>query len=211
MAEEEVKPAATETPAKEAPAPKAEEKKVSDPAPDKADAPKAEAEKKAELEKKETAEQPPKEKTVAPEKYDLKLSEDSVLGKRALERIEAYAKEQGLSNEQAQAIVDGEAEAVAKFVDEQSNEWANQTKNDKEIGGEGFKKNVETAKRVIDKFGSDTLRKELNKTGYGNHPELIRLLSRIGKAMNEDELVIPGAQAGTKRSREEIFYGKEKV
>jgi hypothetical protein len=61
---------------------------------------------------------------------------------------------------------------------------------------------------VVARFGSDSLKAELSKTGYGNHPEMVRLLTRIGKAMAPDQLVLPGTQAGgTQKSAADVLYG----
>jgi hypothetical protein len=151
-------------------------------------------------------------KKVVPESYDLKLSEDSYLNAKSLEQVTDFAKKNGLSNEEAQAIVDRENERIATYVDEQSNQWQKDWEADKEIGGAEFKKNVELAKRVVDRFGDADLKKGLERFGYGNHPALGRMLVKIGKAMAEDSLVIPGAapKEPERKSTAEIFYSPNK-
>ncbi len=68
--------------------------------------------------------------------------------------------------------------------------------------------NVELAKRVVDRFGTDPLKKSLSESGLGNHPELVRLLVRIGKSMSEDQLVIAGHKPSeTKKSAADILFG----
>jgi hypothetical protein len=149
------------------------------------------------------------------EKYELSLPKDSLLDASAVEKVSSYAKEKGLSNEQAQAILEREHGAIASFAEKQRADlahkadhvWPEQIKADKEIGGEAFKANAELALRVVEKFASTDLRKTLTETGLGNHPELVRCFVKIGKAMSEDQLVIPGSQSGGKRSFEDIFYG----
>lgn len=158
----------------------------------------------------EPTKEPTPPKPVVPERYDLKVAADSLLDARDVKRIETIAKTRGLSNEQAQGFLEEQSTAYAALVDEQSTAWMSEAQSDKEIGGDAFKQSAELAKRVIDRFGSDSLKRELNRTGYGNHPELIRLFSRLGKGMSDDQLVLPGAQAGTKKSMEDIFYGETK-
>ena len=162
------------------------------------------------------ADPPAEQKPSVPEKYELKMPEGSPLEAGHLEKISAYAKGKGLSQEQAQALLERESEAVAGFAKAQKDnyektvdEWAKQTESDPEVGGENYKKNVELASRVIKRFGSETLIKALNDTGYGNHPELVRAFTRIGKAMSEDQLVIPGTQPAPKASIEDRFYGSK--
>jgi len=154
------------------------------------------------------------------EKYEIKLPENSKLDAKHLESIVQYAKERGLSNEDAQAILDRDSklrdsfeqtikEAQLNELETISNDWAKQAKDDKEIGGESFNKNVEMSKRVIERYGTEEFKKALDDTGLGNHPELLRVFSRIGKAMSEDQLVIPGTHPSTKTKKrpEEILYG----
>ncbi len=156
-------------------------------------------------------------KTVVPEKYDLKLPENSLLDASHTEKIAAYAKAQGLSNDAAQALLNREATVVADYAEglkekqkQKSSEWVDQVKGDTELGGEGFARNSELAKRVINRYGSDALKKELNETGLGNHPELVRFVSRIGKSMSEDQLILPGKNAGgVSKSMEDVFYGNQ--
>lgn len=155
----------------------------------------------------------PEQKPVVPERYDLKLPEGSPLDKAHVETTAAFAKERGLSNEQAQAILDREHQAVASHLEgvkAMQQQWAEDSKNDKEIGGEGFSKNVELAKRVVDKYGSESFRKALSESGLGNHPELVRFITRIGKAFGNDHFVQAGAKPSGKRPIEEVFYGKPK-
>ena len=157
---------------------------------------------------------PPEPKTVVPEKYDLKLPEGSTLDAGHIEKVATFAKESGLSNVQAQAILERESQAVTTYVDSQkeqlkqkAEDWIEDGRNDKEIGGEAFAQNVELSKRVLQRFGSEAFGKTLTETGLGNHPEMVRVFTRIGKAMAEDKLVQPGSQSGGRQSTESIFYG----
>lgn len=160
--------------------------------------------------------QPPQK--VVPEKYDLKLPEGSHLDAAHLEKVSSYAKDKGLSNEEAQAIIDRDNTNIASYADGQNAKlkerqaaWVADSQSDKEFGGEAFPQNAELAKRVIQRFGSDALKTALNDTGLGNHPELLRVFVRIGKAMSEDQLVLPKSEAGVSgKSMEEVFYGKPK-
>jgi hypothetical protein len=151
---------------------------------------------------------------VVPEKYDLKLPDGSPLDAKALDEVSSFAKEKKLTQDEAQAVLERESKRIASYVDAQKEqlaqkqkEWIETIKTDKELGGEGMNKTIEMAKRVVDRYGSDSLKKALNDSGLGNHPELVRFVSRIGKAMSEDQLVLPGAAQSTgKKSLEDIFY-----
>jgi hypothetical protein len=151
-------------------------------------------------------------------KYDLKAPKDSTLDSAWLDKTAAFARERGLSPEQAQAIVDRDALSMTYHAEQQGTAvkavidgWAAEAKADKEIGGEAFGKNAELAKRVIDKYGSDTFKKSLDETGFSNNPELLRLLVRIGKQMGEDSFVLPRSQPqSTGKSMAEVLYGEKK-
>lgn len=169
--------------------------------------------------KAETETKPPEQKKPEEIKYALKLPDGSPLEATAVERITQYAKERGLSNEQAQMLLDSESNAVKGYVDaqqkslkDQADQWISQISTDKELGGEGLQKSVELAKRVVHKYGSPELIQALDSTGLGNHPELVRMCSRIGKQMGEDSLIIPNTTGGSaKKSLEELFYGSPKA
>lgn len=150
------------------------------------------------------------QKPVVPEKYDLKLPKDALLDPSSVEMIAAIARERGLSNEQAQGLLEQQEKSVADHIEQKSTAWMSQAQADKEIGGEAFKENVELAKRVVERFGTDTLKQELSRFGYGNHPELVRLLTRIGKTMANDQLIIPGSQSGGAKKIEDVFYPSKK-
>lgn len=151
---------------------------------------------------------------VAPEKYDLKLPKDSPVSAARLDQIKASAKERGLSNDQAQAELERENQTVSDFAKGQienlkqvQESWKTTAQTDPEIGGEKFKENSELAFRVVERFATPALKQELEATQYGNHPELMRLFVRIGRAMAPDQLVLPGnGQPPQQYSRYEDLY-----
>lgn len=156
---------------------------------------------------------------IVPEKYELKMPEGSPLDKDAIARVEAYAKANKFSNEEAQKLLEVENTAVKAFADKAHAQseadkatWLESTKNDQEIGGQNLSQNVEWSRRVVDKFGSPLLKQIFNDTGTGNHPELIRMLSRIGKAMGDDQLVVGkvGTQTAEKVDASKKLYPNQK-
>ncbi|WP_347299399.1 hypothetical protein [Clostridium perfringens] len=160
---------------------------------------------------KEAAEKAEKEKKpAAPEKYEFTPPEGQELDANALAVFEPIAKELGLSQEQAQKLVDiypqiqqQQAEAWSKQVAD----WSEQVKADKEIGGDKFNASVGAAQRALDQFGNTELREYLNASGLGNHPALVRFCAKVGKAMAEDTFVVPNQ--GGQRSAADILYGKK--
>ncbi|WP_447881594.1 peptidase [Serratia fonticola] len=162
---------------------------------------------------KDKAKEPEKkdEKPVVPEKYEFKAPEGvEQLDPQALAVFEPIAKELGLSQEQAQKLVDiypqiqqQQAEAWSKQV----TDWGDQVKADKEIGGDKLTASVGQAQKALDQFGTPALREYLEQSGLGNHPELVRAFAKVGKMMSEDKIIVPNQ--GGQRTAADIMYGKK--
>jgi len=161
----------------------------------------------AEAAPKQVSTEPPAPPAV-PEKYELKVSDGSLLDAKDVEKIAAVARERGLSQTDAQAFLVDQEKQFAERVDRQTKAWVEEAQNDKEIGGNAFNENAQLAIRVVERFGSTRLKTEMNRLGYGNHPEWIRLLSKIGKHFANDTAVFPGPDGGGKvdKSLAEVFY-----
>lgn len=151
---------------------------------------------------------------VVPEKYDVKLPDGSFMKPDYVEKLSAFAKEQKLSNEEAQAVMTRENALVGEVVADlqerfkaQTEAWKEDARNDKEIGGDKFAESAELSKRFIDKFAPPEFAQVLNDHGYGNHPGFLKMIARASKAMADDSWVHTKAQ-GDARTTEEIFYGK---
>lgn len=146
--------------------------------------------------------------------FDLKLPDGSNLDASYLEQTKALAKELGLSQEAAQKLVERDSgllssvsERNAVQVREKTEQWAKDAQADKEIGGGNFQSSVTDARTALDRFGSPEFKNMLNQSGVGNHPELIRILARVGKAMREDKMVTTSSQpARAQKSFAEAFY-----
>ncbi len=145
--------------------------------------------------------------------YALKLEEGSPLSDSDIDRISTLAKEKGLSEEDAKALVTGQEAAVNGYKDAQMQEvedvrtgWTEDSKSDKEFGGEEFDANMAVAKTAIDEYGSAEFKKALEDTGFGNHPEVVRVFYRIGKAMANDKLVTAESQVTGKKETADVLY-----
>ena len=129
---------------------------------------------------------------VVPESYELKMPDGVQLDSAAAEEFTAIAKELKLDQAAAQKLADigakmatRQAEAHAQLVET----WTEQVKADKEIGGDNLDQNLGIARKAIDTFGSPELKALLNSTGMGNHPEVVKLAFKVGKAISEDRFV----------------------
>lgn len=136
-------------------------------------------------------------KPADPIKYELTLPKDSVLDAAHVAKIEAEAKAEGLTNEQAQGRLARDNQLKAEMLNqqatslkEQSAKWVEELKGDKDFGGDNFKENVSHAKRALDRFADPAFKKILDETGLGNNPHLVRAFARVGKQMGNDKLVL---------------------
>lgn len=160
---------------------------------------------------------------VVPETYDLKLPDNSALDATAMERTAAFARERGLSNEAAQKALEFVHQEVAAQSDallkahqpggavwtKQVETWEAQVLADKDIGGskEQVQKSGDLGKRVLATFFPESTREFLEKTGFGSHPDVLRGLVNIGKAMSEGSFVMPKSADVGSKSTAELLYG----
>lgn len=83
-----------------------------------------------------------------------------------------------------------------------NDEWVNEVKADKEIGGDKLDATRAEIAKAIDGLGeklAPEFRKALDITGAGNHPAVVRALSSWAKALNEGKHV-SGAPASQKEA-----------
>ena len=97
-------------------------------------------------------------------------------------------------------------QAAAK---KQADAWVNAAKTDPEYGGAEFDANLNTAKSVLKSFGDAKFTAFLDSTGLGNHPEMIRVLLKVAKAVGPDKLIGTGqglGQGQAEKSAAELLY-----
>lgn len=148
-----------------------------------------------------TEEAPKEPDTTVPEKYEFKAPEGKELDPAAVEAFSPIAKDLKLTNDQAQKLVDLYAAQSAKAVETQTaawkavtDEWKATAQTDKDYGGAKFAENMGVVAKGLDKFGTPGLRKALDDSGMGDHPEVVRFLYNVGKASAEGGF--PSGNAG---------------
>lgn len=131
----------------------------------------------------------------APEAYEFKAPEGREFDPEVLTQFSEVAKELNLPQDAAQKMLDKMAPALAarqeNAIAAARAEWVAATKADSEIGGAELAQKIALANGTFEKFGTPELRKLLDESGLGDHPEMIRWAHRVGKAMSEDGFV-PG-------------------
>lgn len=142
----------------------------------------------------EAIEQQAEEKTGAPEEYEkFNAPEGQEYDDQFVKAYGDVAKELNLSQKDAQKLLDKVSPVVRERqqaqIDAVKQGWLDNSKGDKEFGGDKLEANLAVAKTALDKFGTPELKQLMNQTGLGNHPELIRFFYRAGKAISEDTYV----------------------
>jgi hypothetical protein len=150
----------------------------------------------------------------APENYEFVIPEGAQVDEAGIAAFSEFAREAGMSQEAAQALMDKMAPAMAKrqaeAVDAVKAEWAAAAQSDTEFGGEKIAENLGVAKKALETFGSDALRTLLNESGLGNHPEIIRAFYRVGKAISEDKVVVGGGGVAGPQTLADRLYPNQK-
>ena len=149
----------------------------------------------------------------APEAYeDFTVPEGVELDPEVTAKFKDVAKELNLPQEAAQKVTELGVELAQKWAAQQTEtteailaEWKTATETDKEIGGDTLPANLAVAKQALDKFGTPELRSMLDEYRMGDHPEVIRFMVRVGKAISEDTFV-GGGTATPPRDRAKTLF-----
>jgi hypothetical protein len=85
--------------------------------------------------------------------------------------------------------------------------WREATERDADIGGAKLAATIADADRLLQAVpNGPALRAALDETGLGNHPEVIRALAHLGRALAEDTAVRGGSGGTTTLSAAERLY-----
>lgn len=122
-------------------------------------------------------------------------------------QFEPLVAELGLSQKGAQKLVDFKTKLDQKAI----KDWGAHVeglreiaKSDPQIGGAKYAESVSLGKAAIAKFGSPALRAVLNHYGVGAHPEMIRFMANVGRAMKETPSEGNGGNAGGDNSQKPL-------
>lgn len=138
-----------------------------------------------------TTAQGPAAPGVVPESYDFQMPEGIELDKAAADEFSGIARELKLDQAGAQKVADVAAKMAQRQHDAyaaQVEGWGEAVRADSEIGGANLEQQLPFARDVVDRFGTPELKTLLGPThkggwGLGNHPEVVRVFCRIGKAL----------------------------
>ena len=155
-----------------------------------------------------------------PEAYELKMPEGQELAEAAAPMVQALFKELGLTQEQAQGVMDKllEIDAARQPSQEQiqqhyeqqaaalNQSWADECRKLPDLGGDNFSKSLETCAQVMTRFGTPELRDFLTYSALGSNPVFFKFIHSIGSAMSQDVLEHGGSAAKGPRSIEDRLW-----
>lgn len=146
----------------------------------------------------------------APEKYDFKPPEGQTFDDQVIAKFADTAKALNLTQAQAQQILDDVVPAMQARQQAQMeatrNEWVQQAKQDTEYGGDKLAENLTVANKALHEFASPDLIKLLEESGLANHPEVIRMFWKTGKAISEDGFVAGGGKPAAEQTLAQRLY-----
>ncbi len=115
----------------------------------------------------------------------------------ALKNNLTKAQAQGLYSDYMNFYIEG-SKSLRAAQDKAKNDALESLK--KEWGAE-WQSNLTLMNRALEAYGSPEFKKHLDETGLGNHPEMIKIFVKIGKAMAEDKFSGGGTGGGDKDKR----------
>jgi hypothetical protein len=149
----------------------------------------------------EKAGQQEQQPDMTPEAYgDFTVSEGFSVNNEVLAEFKQQAAKLNISKEDAQGLINLQMKTVqaeqAKWV-QVTQGWADETRNDAEIGGENLGRTVELSKAALSHYDPDNvLFGILEQSGYGNHPKVLRALSRMGADLEKEHKITIGKGGG---------------
>jgi hypothetical protein len=151
---------------------------------------------------------------VAPESYeDFAIPEGFETDDDSVKQFSSMAKELDLSQDQAQKLLNKQAELsadmkaqneTARVQREQA--WVDELKADAVIGGKNLPETVERANRTLRNLGTPELISLIKDNGYGNNPEVVKFMANIDKRLGEDSMVEGKGTTIMNKTAAQIMY-----
>ncbi|MGC8493651.1 MAG: hypothetical protein ACP5SH_18165 [Syntrophobacteraceae bacterium] len=141
----------------------------------------------------------------APEEYaDFTFPDAFKLENQDLTEFKSFAKEQDLTQEQAQKVLDFAGPKIRQMIEQPykawndlQTKWQEEVRIDPEIGGTKYEQSVREAGNVFvageanpfvrTEPEAKALREALNTTGAGNNPAIVKLFVKMGRLLAEPE------------------------
>ena len=155
-----------------------------------------------------------------PESYeDFTLPEDWEVPDARLTEFHDFARQRGMSQEDAQAAVDLHTSVMQEFIEKQQEVWdttrqgwIDKAKSDPDLQDENGSSEAAfaVAKKGALSVGGEALLEALNDTGAGDHPAVIKAFFEVGRRMSEDTLELGGARTDTRTRAQRMYPSMDK-
>ena len=157
----------------------------------------------------------PGDEVPADGKYDLKMPDGVPLDVEMAEALGPEFKDLGLTNAQAQKLVDKYIELQQARAEKGASTpeaawsgaaydyfkkngtpdtWRQKAETAEDIGKANWEATKGAAVRAVRHLGTPALGEYLDASGGGNHPELIRFMAKVGAMISEDTPASGGAE-----------------
>lgn len=144
---------------------------------------------------------------------DFEMPEGMDVDKGLVDRFTPLLKEVKADQETAQKFASAMAEQVKAneqaqidAFSQQVEQWGNEVKADKELGGDNFEKTSGIALETVKKFGSPEVLDLMTDFGIGNNIHMVRMMYKIGLATMEDNPGNTNRSPSQTLDRESIMY-----
>ena len=148
-------------------------------------------------------------KPTPPEKYELQRPEGGRVDDEIEKAVVDLAKQEGWSQEKAQEFLDAQNNAL----NARSEQFLEATSSDPDYGGDKLEETERLVRNALAKVRPEghprraALLGLLNRTGYGNHIEIVSALADFGRLVSEDGPTGGSGGGTSEKTAEEMLYG----
>ena len=145
---------------------------------------------------------------------DFKLPEGFVVDDKEMGEFVGMAKENGLSQEGAQKMLDmglarekAAANAGVQAYQDLQTKWHGEVMADPEIGGTKWTATIASIDALMGKLNIPGLKEAMNLTGAGNNPAIVKAFARLAAMAKEDRIHTGAAAPSANSNRAPNYYG----
>lgn len=142
-----------------------------------------------------------------PVAFEINVPETLSLDDASTAKLIETAREQNLTPEQTQALLDSVAPSLSEandaYLAETREIWTKEIANDPNLGGDKLPENESLRDKAVEAFGDEGLKTLLNSGDLPlrDEPSVFRLLVKIGKAITEPSAVQGGATGASQQGK----------
>ncbi len=146
--------------------------------------------------------------------YKFTVPEGVVADTELLTKFETIAREAGMPADKAQGLVDMHFEALKGFATAQAEAftttvegWKTAVTSDPDFAGDKMAAAQKSIGRAFDTYGTPGVREAFDTTGAGWHPDIVKTIAAMAKALDEGApSAVPKGPAGKKPSGASALY-----